>query len=257
MASLLLIGLPGASCAPARDFDGHLRSITKPYQFSIVQWEFRTLSDEAEQAIWVRGGKSDNEADTVTEYFSANERMKTLNSEIEAINAGNNEGKLASLEVELNRLQQQNMASAGTVERIIEKQIREVLSQQSIFNPLDKYIRFKIGFPPVNFKLEEPPHLLVISLRDRIENISRVLLRRDISLNDMESIEADVDELNVSSLVVGLGGLATFPSVIADSSDLRFTIDAAIEEWLHQYLAFKPLGFRYLLDIIGISRDYD
>jgi hypothetical protein len=39
--------------------------------------------------------------------------------------------------------------------------------------------------------------------------------------------------------------------------DLRSTINAATEEWLHQYLAFRPLGFRYVLDVTGLIRNYD
>jgi hypothetical protein len=31
----------------------------------------------------------------------------------------------------------------------------------------------------------------------------------------------------------------------------------AIEEWLHQYLAFRPLGFLYALDLIGVSQNYE
>jgi hypothetical protein len=38
---------------------------------------------------------------------------------------------------------------------------------------------------------------------------------------------------------------------------LQFTIDTATEEWLHQYLVFKPLGFLYLLDLAGVSRNYE
>lgn len=38
---------------------------------------------------------------------------------------------------------------------------------------------------------------------------------------------------------------------------LHSTINIAVEEWLHQYLALKPLGFRYVLDLLGISRDYE
>jgi len=67
-----------------------------------------------------------------------------------------------------------------------------------------------------------------------------------------------VDKLNVSALVVQIGGLgATYPSFVADNADLRFTLDTAAHEWLHQYLFFKPLGFRYVLDLLGISKNYD
>ncbi len=73
----------------------------------------------------------------------------------------------------------------------------------------------------------------------------------------MEDIEARVDELGVSSLIVELGGLGvTFPTLVSTETDLRSTIDAATEEWLHQYLFFTPLGFRYALDTAGIRPDY-
>ena len=85
-----------------------------------------------------------------------------------------------------------------------------------------------------------------------------IVLSQSIGLEEMESIEAEVDELGVSSLVVELGGFGgTYPTFVTNRASLRFTIDTAVEEWLHQYLAFKPLGFRYLLDLTGVSRNYE
>ena len=133
------------------------------------------------------------------------------------------------------------------VERILESQIEEVLIQQDIF-----------GFPPVNLKLGELPRLLVISPRDEIESMREVMLIRDLSLEEIEYIEARADALGVSSLVVDLGGFGgAYPSFVTNNGSLRATIDIAVEEWIHQYLAFKPLGFRYVLDILGIARNYD
>ncbi|GAH25508.1 unnamed protein product, partial [marine sediment metagenome] len=89
------------------------------------------------------------------------------------------------------------------VERIIASQIKEVLAEQGIFNPVDEHIKLKVNFPPLNFKLEKLPHLLVISPRDRIESMREIALQQNLSLEEMESIEARVDKLCVSSLVVG------------------------------------------------------
>lgn len=113
-------------------------------------------------------------------------------------------------------------------------------------------------FPPLQFAIEEPPHLLVVSPRDRIEYFDRVLLSQNLSIEDKEIIEAQVDGLGVSSLVIDLGGFAAaYPPFVTDNADIEFTIDTIIEEWLHQYLAYRPLGFRYLLDSIGIRQDPD
>jgi hypothetical protein len=38
---------------------------------------------------------------------------------------------------------------------------------------------------------------------------------------------------------------------------IQNTSQTAAEEWLHQYLAFTPLGFLYMLDAAGIRLDYD
>lgn len=254
--SVLSLSLLGASCT--RDFNTRLSSIVKPYHFSIAKWELNTIFNGAKKVVWGRDKKIDGEISKVIEYFSSVEQIKTLKSEIETIHAGAKQGDLASLEAELNKLQQQKMALEDSVDRIIEKQIRETLAQQGVFNPVDKYIRLKISFPPINFKLERPPHLLVISPRDRIESMREIALRQSISLEEMAEIEAEVDQLDVSSLVVELGGFGgTYPTFVTNEAGLQFIIDTATEEWLHQYLAFKPLGFLYMLDLTGVSRNYE
>lgn len=111
-------------------------------------------------------------------------------------------------------------------------------------------------FPPLNFKLEKPPHLLVISPRDRIFYLDRVLLHQNLSVIEMEKIEAEVDKLGVSSLAEELGGFgATYPPIVNDDASLTFVINTVVEEWLHQYLAFRPLGFLYVVDSIGLAQD--
>ena len=256
--SLLLVSLLGTGCTPDRDFDIRLNPIVKPYRFSLLKWEFKTIPYEAKQWLFGKHGEVTDQADTVAEYFSLVERIRSLESEIEAINTDNRQDDLAPLEAELNRLQEQRMALDSKVEIIIASQIKEVLAEQSIFNPMDKYIRLKIRFPPLGFRLEKSPHLLVISPRDRIESMREISLQQNLSLEETASIETRVDKLGVSSLVVEPGGLgATYPTFVANNAGLRFTIDTATEEWLHQYLAFKPLGFLYLLDLAGVARNYE
>ncbi|MFC1984443.1 Yip1 family protein [Chloroflexota bacterium] len=133
------------------------------------------------------------------------------------------------------------------LERILESQIEEILIEEDI-----------LGFPPVNLKLGTLPRLHVISPRGKIESMREIMLDPGLSLQEIEDIEARTDELDVSSLVVKLGGFGgLYPSFVTNSADLRFTIDTAVEEWIHQYLAFKPLGFRYVLDLLGIARSYE
>jgi len=198
---LLSVIFLSGSCTPTQGFDNRLKSIVKPYRFSIAKWEFRTIPYEVNQWIFGSPEKIDDEVSVVTEYFRSVERIKTLKSEIEAINAGKGQGDLASLEAELNELQEQRVALDETVERILGKQIKEILAQQGIFNPI---VKSRVNFPPLIFKLEKPPRLLVVSPRERIESIRRIPLQPGVNLEEMEAIEAEVDKLGVSSLVASL-----------------------------------------------------
>lgn len=237
--SILSAVLLGA-CAPPQSFDSALREIVQPYRFSLFGWEVKTLPGEARSAL-TRHEPLEDEVGTVLEYFSLNEQIRGLAADPESPG--------------LQELREQRDALAGPVERILEKQIREVLSEQGIYNPAG---RGTLRFPPVNFKLDTLPRLLVISPRERIESIREVTLKPDMTLSQIEALEAEVDGLGVSSLVVGLGGFAgSYPTLVSRGADLAFTLDAAVEEWLHQYLAFRPLGFRYLLDRTRISRSYE
>jgi len=142
------------------------------------------------------------------------------------------------------------------VESIIELQIRSVLKQNGIINPFGSV--FRVNFPLIDFELAEPPHLLVISPRNQIDRIRDILLLQNMTTDQMNDIENQVKESGYSALVVELGGLgATYPTFINTNSSLHDVLNAATEEWIHQYLAFKPLGFRYELDLLGISRNQD
>ncbi len=254
IVSLLLAGWCVTGCSTGRDFDDRLDSIIRPYGFSILAWEVRTAPGEMVQ--WARSW-FDNPEETgkVFEYFNTVSLINRLEREIRAVESGTRQGDLALLQGELALLRKSKLGLENTVERIIEKQIKEVLAEEGIFNPLTS---LRVNFPPLNFSLERPPHMLVISPRDRIASIREILLSQDITLAEMEAIEEETDELGVSSLVVELGGLgSTYPSFVTNEAGLRFTIDAATEEWLHQYLFFKPLGILYTLDLTGLAPNYE
>ena len=249
---LLLVCLLGGGCSSIPDFDDYLNDIVKPYRFNFLKWEVRAFAYETRQ--WLGGEDLESPTETVLEYFSLIEQMEALEWQI----ASDDTADIAALEAALEELEGQRAALVSSVEQILADQIQDVLNEQGIFNPWDEGIWLRITFPPVNFIMSQLPYLLVVSPRDRIESLREISLRGNLTLEEIESIEAEVDELGVSSLVVALGGAgALYPTLVLDDASLRFTIDAAVEEWLHQYLALKPLGFRYILDLTGISRDYE
>jgi hypothetical protein len=253
---LAVIALATGSAA-AQDFDDRLDTITDGFRFDFVRWEINTFDNEILK--FFRGGPEISEDDTaeVIEYFENVTQIKKLETEIAAVIAGTGQGDRPGMEDERQQRRQTNAITVERVEGIIEAQIREALNENGINSPFEKYGGSLVKFPPVNFVISRPPHLLVISPRDKIESIREVALLPEMTIEQMEKIEAEADKLGVSSLVVRLGGIATYPNFVSDTGSLQFILSTACEEWLHQYLAFTPLGFRYLLDLTGIKRDYE
>ena len=257
IAAFLCLFTLVTGCTFGQDLDSRLKTVTKQHRFDFVRWEINTIGGELAKVF--NGGPdiSGEDTSTVLEYFANVAEIKRLEAEIRALQSGNRQGDLTSLNDKINRLRQRNGEIVESVEKILEGQIREALSEQGIYNPIERYTGIKTGFPPVNFILDRPPHLLVVSPRDRIESIREVALLPEMTQDEMEIIESETDELGFSSLVVNLGGIATYPNFVTETGDLTFVLNTVSEEWLHQYLAFTPLGFRYILDLAGLKRDYE
>jgi hypothetical protein len=110
--------------------------------------------------------------------------------------------------------------------------------------------------PSVNIRLTRPPLLLVVSPREKILYLDRLLISPDLNSSQIEALEENIDSLGLSSLVVEIGGFgAAYPAIVSRKMRTRAIVSAAVEEWSHQYLAFRPLGFLYLADAIGFSQN--
>ena len=122
----------------------------------------------------------------------------------------------------------------GEVEAILEGQLRRAIREEGI-NP----------FPPPLANIDQPPHILVVSPRDRIELIESITLRQEMEPPEMEALEAGITRLGYSGLVEGVGGLATYPTFIMRGTGLVNTVEDMAHEWLHLYFFFRPLGQAY------------
>lgn len=135
------------------------------------------------------------------------------------------------------------------VERAIEARVSRALEKAGFSADLGG-LRFVL--PPVLFRFESPPALLVVSPRDRIEEMATVLLRPDTTLQEAEGLEDRIARQGYSALVTTIGGLGVYPSMVPESSDIRWTLRTVAHEWAHQFFALRPLGWRYAL---GAERD--
>ncbi|HET9476269.1 MAG TPA: hypothetical protein VFP63_02145 [Dehalococcoidia bacterium] len=136
------------------------------------------------------------------------------------------------------------------VEEIIEGRITAILEDQGLEMDLPLFSDLGLVFPPVDFELDAPPRVLAVSPRDRIELEHSLLLEPGLGREQFEAIEREAEsengpETGVSAVVVGTGGVATYPAVVSSSHPYERVVDTAFHEWVHQYLAFYPLGRNY------------
>ncbi len=133
----------------------------------------------------------------------------------------------------------------NSVERIIEGRLTHVLKEQG----LTRRVGGDLLWPPVDIEFEDAPSVLVTSPRSRIEKRGESLVRGDLPPERIERIEAAAErDGETSALVVRIGAIAMYPSIIPPSRDYAGTMETAAHEWLHHYLWFAPLGRRYYQD---------
>jgi hypothetical protein len=103
------------------------------------------------------------------------------------------------------------------------------------------------AFPPVLYHTTPPPDALIISPRDVIRQDYDISISPDISVDQMEALEDTVDRsLNVSSLVVGIGGIGLYPTMVMETTDINGLAEVVAHEWVHNYLTLRPLGVSYM-----------
>jgi len=243
--ALLLTIIHGDAIPPRQYFTYQLGMIIAGKQFNLAAWEVRAWADKGKQILAREASRlSPQEQETrVRAFFARTQRIQALEGELQRIYSTVPQDQVARrarpLQAELDALRRQQASEQGLVEAILEHQVGEILAEEG----------FTVGpivWPPVIFRLTQPPTFLIISPRDRIARKAEAELLPRLPLSERERIEDTIDRtFNVSSLIDDLGGLSAFPTIVLLSSSLFDTVNTIAHEWTHTYLAFTPLGWHY------------
>ncbi len=235
---LLVGGAKSSTVPPWAELPYQVNLHAKPHLFNWAGYEFRTLSGKL--AGLLRG---EEDPESVRRYFQVTLDLRVLEERIRRRIAESPGSDLADLETRAEDLRAQRLALEEPAETTLQSQVADALFDLGISGPVP--LPGRRVFPPVLFELQQPPDLLVVSPRDRIDSLLRTSLDPDLSAATVESLEDRVDDLDVSSLVVPTGGMAAYPTVIPDTSSLDHVLGAVIHEWVHNLLFFYPLGQHY------------
>jgi hypothetical protein len=228
-----------------RNHDERLRAYTWAQEFDFLGWTLAALNVKLGQ--WSLG---------VSTFLTPVEREQTVLGYVELVQelqAGEGRyeellsqpgGGLSNEEMNDLRKQLESLRSEETrlqpiVEGILQEQIAVVLSDVDIS-------RIGVPVPPVSFRFTPLPFALIVSPREIIRQDANISLDPEIVLEDKIELETSVEEgLDVSALVVPVGGLGTYPTMVQESTSLPWIVEVVAHEWVHNYLSLHPLGVRY------------
>ena len=191
--------------------DNSYNLIVSDYKYGLIEWEIENVFDK-----WIN---------KLSGFFYEKPNISEINI-IE--NYFYSKSDIDSVEFSKNQNQ---------IEEFIESTLSSVISDQNI------NLIGGMQFPPVDIRLIELPKLLVISPRNKILHIDDVLINPDINLNDILYIEESIyNQHNLSSIVLNIGGIATYPSSIPKNKNIKDVFIISSHEWIHHYLFFTNLG---------------
>jgi hypothetical protein len=179
----------------------------------------------------------------VFDYLELKDRTNHLGSQLNSIIADPNQGdrqtREAEVREELERETARREAMAPYTEQILQSQINRALVE------LDLSLGGQL-IPPVLYRSEPNSYALIISPREEIRQEANIMLVRGISLDEIIDLETSIEEgQDLSALVVGIGGVGLYPSMVIESGNLDWLIHVISHEWTHNYLSLRPLGLHY------------
>ncbi len=244
---LLVIVVAGSFAWQQFSFNSELEDpvseAVRESRFDLLRYEIDAISGKLYD-WWRRPGARltvEEQIRLVEQYRWRALRMRWIEDDIERtyadLDVSDPELASADLRQQLTELASIQEQARPLVEAILERQVTLGLEQAGV-------ISASLNWPPVRFNFSDLPNYLIVSPRDRIEVEAGVQLRSDLDLPEIEGIEEEVaSEFDRSTLIEGLGGLGVWPTMVMDDSSLAWTLNTIAHEWVHNYLAFQPLGW--------------
>jgi hypothetical protein len=242
---LMMAVLLGASSVPISDPLEQVRALTRPIEFDYVTWTLDALGLKLSQAALDTSSyiSEKDRSQTVLDALDLVHRINALDAQIYQIFSDpavtDPEAATQALRLQRQQLQDQRDKLEPLAEAILQDQIGEIAAESGLTFGGQ-------AIPPVLYHTTPPPDALIISPRDVIRQDQDISISPDISVDQMDILEGKVDKaLNVSSLVVGIGGIGLYPTMVMETTDINNLTEVIAHEWVHNYLTIRPLGFSY------------
>lgn len=231
---------------PPAALDQAIYAATADRRFDLTTWTLNSVAGKLQDTVAKPAAGLDETQATqmVRAWLEQAQRASSLADQIERTYADpttpDAAAATADQRAELASLRQQLDAQASTVEAILEQQMTAIIQAEGLQTA-------GLVWPPVRMRFNEPPQLLVLSPRDRIQRLRAVDLAPGLDSAERAALEQELaQQENVAAYVTGIGGYGVYPTMVIDRYGLPWTADTIAHEWIHNYLAFQPLGWSIL-----------
>jgi hypothetical protein len=213
------------------------KSLEENEIFSILKYEITTIGNKYIHSFYNIFSTDNKEYanNYLIQFKSLTKKINALEKETTSTIVSSQKN-IEQLEKELTTLRKKR----NSILLKIEKEIQKIVRNQIKVEGLDTK---GFIFPPVLIKIFDPPLLLVTSPRNLISREKEILLDSSMKNSRKNIIEQKIlDEENLSAVILEIGGLASYPSMIKPNTNFERLFELTAHEWLHQYLIFYPLG---------------
>ncbi|HJQ13110.1 MAG TPA: hypothetical protein VJ830_00065 [Anaerolineales bacterium] len=222
-----------------------VRSFTREIEFDYPNWVWNAAWTKLEQStlglpyLFDRGTNKE----IVIDYLRTTQNLMQAERQIEEIYANpdvaDKESTSSYVRDQRDDLIAWQRSLAPLAEATLQSQITDALAElglTAIGQPV----------PPVLYHTSSTPLALIVSERSVIQQIANISILPTLTLDDQITLEDKVAKsLDVSTLVVPIGGVGVYPTMVMETTDLRWTLDTIAHEWTHNYLNLRPLGLNY------------
>ncbi|HUF39686.1 MAG TPA: hypothetical protein VMN57_14270, partial [Anaerolineales bacterium] len=242
----VLILLLQRSAVPPGDPTQRVRFYTRDLEFDYIAWTFNAFWVKFNQsALGLNRYLADEQAsETVIEFIDLTRRIQAAESDLRtifsdpAIEDPNTAG--SELEVQL-AADNARMAHLGPLaESIVQSQVVAILRSLGISTGGH-------ALPPVLYHVTPVPMALIVARRDAMIQENNISVQSEMTLEEQIALEDAVAQgVDASTLVVPIGGIGIYPTMVTRTSSIHWLMEVVAHEWAHNYFFLRPLGMSYL-----------
>jgi hypothetical protein len=242
---LIAILLLSASAPHLTDPAEKVRAYTRNIEFDYVAWMLNAAAIKFQQgAVGIPGylGREPSKV-AVTDYLQVTKQVQQGEDALNRVYAdpsiADKETASAYIRAQLAKLYKQQADLAPIAEGVLQSQVATVAADFGLTT-------FGQPIPTILYHSSPVPDALIVSPRDHVEQIANISLLPDLTLDQQVALEDNVQKgLDESALVVPIGGVGVYPTMIMRTTDLSWLVSTIAHEWTHNYLELRPLGILY------------